>query len=134
MSLCITHVHAAGADSACNAVQKVQHTVVMHCTQQPMEVACPGCGAAGRQHKFAQQLCACLQRICQDACPRMDEISVCGIVICREREMDADEEYDVDGGLDLVESRSRKGTKVGRPWNMCGVRVSERWSVSSAQV
>lgn len=31
---------------------------------------------------------------------------------CRERDLDADEEYDVDGGLDLVESRSKKGTKV----------------------
>jgi hypothetical protein len=31
---------------------------------------------------------------------------------CREKELDVDEEYDVDGGLDMYESRKKKGTKV----------------------
>ena len=34
-------------------------------------------------------------------------------MICRENELDADAEYDVDGGLDMYESRKKKGTKVG---------------------
>lgn len=33
-------------------------------------------------------------------------------VSCREKELDVDEEYDVDGGLDMYESRKKKGTKV----------------------
>lgn len=32
--------------------------------------------------------------------------------MCREKELDVDEEYDVDGGLDMYESRKKKGTKV----------------------
>ena len=34
-------------------------------------------------------------------------------MVCRENELDADAEYDVDGGLDMYESRKKKGTKVG---------------------
>ncbi len=36
-------------------------------------------------------------------------LSICD---CREKELDVDEEYDVDGGLDMYESRKKKGTKV----------------------
>lgn len=34
------------------------------------------------------------------------------LVSCRENELDPDAEYDVNGGLDLYESRKNKGTKV----------------------
>ena len=34
------------------------------------------------------------------------------LVSCRGNELDADAEYDVDGGLDMYESRKKKGTKV----------------------
>ena len=41
-------------------------------------------------------------------------IAVLFIQVCmhREKELDVDEEYDVDGGLDMYESRKKKGTKV----------------------
>lgn len=34
------------------------------------------------------------------------------MIDCREKELAVDEEYDVDGGLDMYESRKKKGTKV----------------------
>ena len=38
----------------------------------------------------------------------------------REKELDVDEEYDVDGGLDMYESRKKKGTKV---YLLCMLRM-----------
>ena len=34
----------------------------------------------------------------------------------REKDLDADDEYDFDGGIDMYESRKKKGTKV-RFWD-----------------
>lgn len=47
------------------------------------------------------------------ACPH-------SLLHCRERELDADEEYAVDGGLDMSESRTKKGTQVHSPANQAG--------------
>ena len=33
------------------------------------------------------------------------------VLWCRENELDADAEYDVDGGIDMYESRKKRGTK-----------------------
>ena len=45
----------------------------------------------------------------------------------REKELDVDEEYDVDGGLDMYESRKKKGTKVCLLCMLC------TWHVQRAQ-
>ena len=34
------------------------------------------------------------------------------LMLCRGKELDADEEYDVDGGLDMYESRNKRGNQV----------------------
>ena len=43
---------------------------------------------------------------------RISQNLMLAICECREKELDVDEEYDVDGGLDMYESRKKKGTKV----------------------
>lgn len=46
------------------------------------------------------------------------------MLVCRENELDADAEYDVDGGLDMYESRKKKGTKVFLATGKCTCRIA----------
>lgn len=58
------------------------------------------------------------------------------LAICnyREKELDVDEEYDVDGGLDMYESRKKKGTKVqpSRPLQHTSALPQHLFSVYTA--
>lgn len=48
----------------------------------------------------------------------------------REKELDVDEEYDVDGGLDMYESRKKKGTKVGSKVTLAALSSANAYPTS----